>query len=289
MKRVVFILLAAGALLVPLLASAGHPSRRHLSPAAEARLAARRGIHKIRHVVVIMQENRSFDSYFGTYPGADGIPGLAGNPGPLPCVPDPDRNMCETPFHDVTDRDAGGPHGHGTALADIADGRMDGFIGQAELGRTSYCKKHFDDPRCSFMPGKPDVMGYHDWREIPNYWDYASNFVLQDHMFESDSSWSLPQHLYMVSGWSARCTKTGDPMSCHNSNTPPERKPGDETPAPTLRERDVFVVAPTCRHSCQCVLGGNRVTLAKSKVEPVQNDERRRVWVFGEGCFNCRV
>ena len=32
------------------------------------------GIHKIKHVVVIMQENRSFDQYFGTYPGADGIP-----------------------------------------------------------------------------------------------------------------------------------------------------------------------------------------------------------------------
>ena len=32
------------------------------------------GIHKIKHVVIIMQENRSFDSYFGTYPGADGIP-----------------------------------------------------------------------------------------------------------------------------------------------------------------------------------------------------------------------
>src|SRR6185312_11176223 len=165
------------------------------SPVVRIRIAPATGIHKIRHVVVIMQENRSFDSYFGTYPGADGIPGLAGNPGPLPCVPDPDRNMCETPFHDVTDRDAGGPHGHGTALADIADGRMDGFVGQAELGRTSYCKKHFDDPRCSFMPGKPDVMGYHDWREIPNYWEYANQFVLQDHMFESDSSWSLPEHL----------------------------------------------------------------------------------------------
>ena len=38
-------------------------------------------IHKIKHVVIIMQENRSFDSYFGTYPGADGIPGLAGHPG----------------------------------------------------------------------------------------------------------------------------------------------------------------------------------------------------------------
>ena len=33
-----------------------------------------RGIHRIKHVIVIMQENRSFDSYFGTYPGADGIP-----------------------------------------------------------------------------------------------------------------------------------------------------------------------------------------------------------------------
>ena len=32
------------------------------------------GIHKIKHVVVLMQENRSFDSYFGTFPGADGIP-----------------------------------------------------------------------------------------------------------------------------------------------------------------------------------------------------------------------
>ena len=32
------------------------------------------GIHKIQHVIIIMQENRSFDNYFGTYPGADGIP-----------------------------------------------------------------------------------------------------------------------------------------------------------------------------------------------------------------------
>jgi len=42
------------------------------------------GIHAIRRVVIIMQENRSFDSYFGTYPGADGIPGLGGNPGVVP-------------------------------------------------------------------------------------------------------------------------------------------------------------------------------------------------------------
>ncbi|HET8751763.1 MAG TPA: alkaline phosphatase family protein [Gaiellaceae bacterium] len=222
MKRVVFTLLAGTLLALLLLASVDFPGDR---PDAEA--AGRTGIHKIRHVVIIMQENRSFDSYFGTYPGADGIPGLAGNPGTLPCVPDPDRHTCENPYHDRRNRNAGGPHGHVTALADIADGRMDGYIGQAELGRTSYCKTHFDDPRCSYMPGKPDVMGYHDWREIPNYWDYASHFVLQDHMFESDASWSLPQHLYMVSGWSAHCTTKGDPMSCHSEAQFPGSPPGE--------------------------------------------------------------
>ena len=37
-------------------------------------LASQGGIHRIKHVVVIMQENRSFDSYFGTFPRADGFP-----------------------------------------------------------------------------------------------------------------------------------------------------------------------------------------------------------------------
>ena len=222
MRRAVFILLVVAALAVPLLASA--EPQRHSQTAGNA---TRHGIHKIRHVVIIMQENRSFDSYFGTYPGAEGIPGLAGNPGTLPCVPDPDRKRCENPYHDAKNRNGGGPHGHATALADIADGQMNGFIQQAEVGRSSYCKQHFDDPRCSFMPNKPDVMGYHDWREIPNYWDYASYFVLHDHMFEQDSSWSLPAHLYMVSGWSAKCATKGDPMSCVPAVQNPVSPPGE--------------------------------------------------------------
>jgi phospholipase C len=182
-------------------------------------------IHKIRHVVIIMQENRSFDSYFGTYPGADGIPGLAGNPGVEPCVPDPRRNHCDRPYHDTSNVNFGGPHGHADALADIDEGKMDGFVAQAESGATSYCKAHFDDPRCSYLPTHPDVMGYHDQREIPNYWDYARHFALQDHMFESDTSWSLPEHLYLVSGWSAKCTKKADPMSCHSAVQDPDNPP----------------------------------------------------------------
>ncbi len=68
-------------------------------------------------------------------------------------------------------------------------------------------------------------MGYHDAREIPNYWALAENFVLQDHMFQPNMSWSLPQHLFMVSEWSARCKKAGDPMSCINSLNVPAYPP----------------------------------------------------------------
>ena len=45
-------------------------------------------------------------------------------------------------------------------------------------------------------------MGYHDAREIPNYWTNAEQFVLQDHMFEPNASRSLPAHLFTVSEWS---------------------------------------------------------------------------------------
>jgi phospholipase C len=68
-------------------------------------------------------------------------------------------------------------------------------------------------------------MGYHDGREIPNYWAYARNFVLQDHMFEPNASWSLPEHLFMVSEWSARCSRRSDPMSCVNAPDKPQLPP----------------------------------------------------------------
>jgi len=176
------------------------------------------GIRKIQHVVVIMQENRSFDHYFGTYPGADGIP--MQNGAPAICVPDPRTRQCVKPFHDPHDLNRGGPHGARDASADLGGGKMDGFIGQAG-GRKAKCQGTFD-PSCGGGSGEPDVMGYHDAREIPNYWTYAREFVLQDHMFEPNASWSLPEHLFMVSGWSARCT-SADPMSCVNELQSPDR------------------------------------------------------------------
>jgi phospholipase C len=189
-----------------LLASAAVPGSRRDAAAGPL------GIHKIQHVVIVMQENRSFDSYFGTFPRADGIPGVAGNPGSIPCSPDPKTGGCVRPYHDTAGRDAGGPHTTAAALADINKGRMNGFQAQARNGLAD-CG-NVDSPRCSLAPSDPDVMGYHDWREIPNYWAYARSFVLQDHMFEPVNSWSLPAHLSLVSGWSASCTTHGDPMSC---------------------------------------------------------------------------
>jgi phospholipase C len=168
------------------------------------------GIHKIKHVIILMQENRSFDSYFGTYPGADGIPMRNGVP--TVCVPDP-AHSCTRPYHDRGDINGGGPHGMPNAVADVNGGKMDGFIRQRDAAR-KLCLV-FADPACT-ASRIPDVMGYHTGAEIPNYWAYARNYVLQDHMFEPVKSWSLPEHLFLVSGWSARC-HTHSPMSCVNN------------------------------------------------------------------------
>jgi phospholipase C len=170
------------------------------------------GIHKIRHVVVIVQENRSFDSYFGTFPGADGIPSQNGVP--TVCVPDPRTSQCVRPFHSSSLVNYGGPHDVTSEQADMDNGAMDGFLGTVDsyAGSTSPCTTA-GNPKCS-GGGPPDVMAYHDAHEIPNYWTYAHDFVLQDEHFEAADSYSLPNHLYLVSGWAAKCSLTGDPFSC---------------------------------------------------------------------------
>ena len=220
--RRLFTLVADGVLLAGLLAacssapratgssakpSTGLPSNRW--PSSGTTLT---GIHKIKHVIIIMQENRSFDSYFGTYPGADGIPMRKGMP--TVCVPSP-AGGCIRPYHDTADINGGGPHDLINAIADINRGKMNGFLDQ----RVRYCVGIPYDPQCT-VGRSSAVMGYHTAAEIPNYWKYAKNFVLTDHMFEPVKSWSLPGHLYMVSAWSAKCANRS-PMSCVNNISGP--------------------------------------------------------------------
>ncbi|MCU1351249.1 MAG: hypothetical protein JWM05_458 [Acidimicrobiales bacterium] len=183
-------------------------SGRSASPSARSPAAS--GLSKIKHVVVIMQENRSFDSYFGTYPGADGLARDAN--GFLACLPDPVSKRCVRPHHSSASERRGAAHTAQAAQRAIDGGKMDGFV---VVDRT-FCG--------AVQGGCPngahrgvESMAYHDAREIPNYWQYAKDYVLQDRMFASNVGWSLPSHLAMVSGWSARCSST-DPKSCVADN-----------------------------------------------------------------------
>ena len=142
------------------------PTQPALPPAAPP------GLEKIEHFVFIMQENRSFDHYFGTYPGAEGIP-------PNVCVPN-GAAPCVAPYHESGTVNQGGLHDWYNALSCIDGGLMDGFMASSA----------------------GDAMAWHDYHEIPNYWNYAALYVLQDRLFESIASYSLPAHLYMLAAQS---------------------------------------------------------------------------------------
>ena len=177
----------------------------------------------IEHVVIIMQENRSFDTYFGTFPNANGF--LAGT-----CVPLDPANPgmgCIIPFHDRHDLNAGGPHGAPTAKIDIDDGitfaKMDGFV-YAQATAVSGCViargQKVIPQYCNQSPAgvaRHDAVGYHTDAEIPNYWSYARHFVLQDQMYEGVRGFSTDAHLDLTSEWSANCKTKGVLSTCRST------------------------------------------------------------------------
>jgi phospholipase C len=130
---------------------------------------------QIRHVIFVIQENHSFDNYFGTYPGVDGLHAgirLPAVPGGPPVVAP--YHLTRPLTHDL---------GHDWIPAHRAydRGRMDGFV-------------YADTYR--------QVMGYYTGADIPNYWYYAAHFTLADMFFASLQGPSLPNHLYTVAGTS---------------------------------------------------------------------------------------
>jgi len=135
----------------------------------------------IHHVVVLMQQNHTFDNYFGTYPGADGFPGNL-------CVPiDPAQegnSPCIEPFHienhSVEDLD----HSASTFFLQYNDGRMNGFV--------SALNAQNQDGTLS--------LGYYDGRDIPYYWNLADEYVLFDRFFSSAHGGSIWNRMYLVAG-----------------------------------------------------------------------------------------
>lgn len=135
----------------------------------------------IEHVIVLMQENHSFDNYFGTYPVADGLP-------PGTCVPvdpfDPANTDCVEPFHlgdnDVQLEDP--DHSSDTHWLQYNNGRMDGFV--YALNQKN------QDGRLA--------MAYYDDRELAYYWNLADEYVLFDRFFSSAAGGSFTNHVYWV-------------------------------------------------------------------------------------------
>jgi phospholipase C len=128
---------------------------------------------QIRHVLFVIQENHSFDNYFGAYPGVDGLNGLMRLPetrGGAPTV---------VPFELTAPINHDLPHTWSAAHEAYDGGRMDGFV---------------------WADGHSDAMGYYTGATIPNYWAYAAHFTLDDMFFASLMGPSLPNHLYTVAG-----------------------------------------------------------------------------------------
>jgi phospholipase C len=199
-------------------ATSGQATTGDGAPATTAAgTGATKGIDKLQHLIFIVQENRSFDHYFGTFPGADGIPMRGGKP--TACIPDPLLHHCDRPYHSTSQYQDGARHDHPAAVDDVNGGKMDGFVRVASMKAKS-CAGSRSGPACASKlgpQGQPDVMSYHTAAEIPNYWSYAKRYVLQDAMFAPVDSWTLPSHLALVSAWSASCSDPTDPMSCRSN------------------------------------------------------------------------
>ena len=135
----------------------------------------------IRHFIMLMQSNHSFDNYFGTYPGADGIPAntcmrlSADNPSMDGCVK-PHR-LGRTSASDLGT-------GAGTQRTQYDNGAMDGFV-------AAYRDKGLDGTA---------AMGYYDGSDLPYYWNIADRYTLFDRFFSSARSGSHLNRFYWVAG-----------------------------------------------------------------------------------------
>jgi phospholipase C len=148
------------------------PRRTHPDPGVVA--SGGTDISAVQHIVVVLQENHTFDNYFGTYPGADGTLGknlrLPTTPGGVPAV---------GPIHSATLTPNDLNHNWSSAHADYDSGRMDGFV---------------------HSEGSPTTMAFFDRSDLPRYWTLADQYVLCDRYFTSVMSESAPNHLYLVAG-----------------------------------------------------------------------------------------
>ena len=130
---------------------------------------------KIRHVVIIIQENRSFDNLFNGYPGADTVRAGMSHDGPVTLRP--------VDLAHPVDVD----HQHRAFLREYNDGKMDGF----DDVETTPHQRERTFPY-AFVPRT----------QVEPYWKMAQEYTLSDRTFQSNTGPSFPAHLYLIAGQS---------------------------------------------------------------------------------------
>ncbi len=176
-KRAVHILSAAlGAVLV-LTSCAG--SGGAVSPQDVSTISGKTGSSPIQHIVLLVQENRSFDNFFATFPNADGTTtGEMKTPSGPVQVKLRENNLVE-----LCDFN----HSYHKYLGDYDGGAMDGF--NSENG-TGICRqKKSTAPYQYVYPN-----------QLAPYWDMATQYVLADHMFQTQGSASFTAHQDLIAG-----------------------------------------------------------------------------------------
>jgi phospholipase C len=150
------------------------------------------GTPYIKHVVIVIQENRSFDDFFATFPGADGTaggcmippPGTVGSGGGG--CPSTDEYVPLQEVNLIEPCDFG--HGRQPFLLDYDGGLMDGF-GESGNG-----------PGCDGGHAGKAPYQYVNPAKIQSYWDMAKQYVLADHMFQTQGSGSFTAHQDLIAG-----------------------------------------------------------------------------------------
>jgi phospholipase C len=154
----------------------------------------------IHHLVVIFQENVSFDHYFGAYPNAANVDGhsFTAMPG-TPTVDGLTPELLTRNLNKSQPMRLGGPGQQVTCSQDheytaeqlaFHGGVMDQFVEHTDV---SDCK-----PPVYKVPGM--VMGYYDGNSVTALWNYAQHYALSDNSYGTTFGPSTPGHLNLVSG-----------------------------------------------------------------------------------------
>ena len=145
----------------------------------------------IKHIVIIMQENRSFDNLFNGFPGADTVASGMSFGKTIQLQP--------IPFEQGTDVD----HSHIGWWADWDNGAMDGFT----------------HPQGTYpIPNLP--YAYVPQTETVPYWTLAKQFTLGDRMFQSNTGPSFVAHQYMIAGQSGETSENPDNADIWGCDSP---------------------------------------------------------------------